>query len=260
MRPSSASAPTPRALLAQQGWGEPLSGLAISAALAALLGLVTSFLLLRGSDLTRLMVTLGVAMVLAELANRMAWLTGGADGLTGVTMAPIFGRFAFDIFGRTAFVYAFLVLFVLFALARYLIHTVFGLTLRGIRTNRLRMEAIGAPVSRQLVAIYTLGAAYAGAAGGLLAQTTQFVSLDVLEFHRSAEVLLVLIIGGTGWLYGGLIGAVVFRVMQDWLAGITPQYWLFWLGLMLVVLVLVSRNGLRGLFAAAWARRQARQP
>ena len=241
-------------LLAQNGWGEPLSGLLIAAATAAALGFATSFLVLRGRDLTRLMVTLGLAMVLAELANRMAWLTGGADGLVGITMTPIFGLFEFDIFGRTAFIYATTILFLLFCLARYLAQTVFGLTLQGIKGNRLRAEAVGTAVDRNLVTIYTIAAAYAGCAGALLAQTTQFVSLDVLEFHRSAEVLLVLIIGGTGYLYGGLIGAVLFRLMQDWLAGITPQYWLFWLGLVLVVLVLVSGNGLRGLAAAARAR------
>ncbi|MEK0084895.1 branched-chain amino acid ABC transporter permease [Benzoatithermus flavus] len=243
-------------LLARHGWSEPLSGLALATAAAGLLGFLSSFLVLRGSDLTRLMVTLGVAMVLAELANKMAWLTGGADGLVGMEVGPILGLFEFDIFGRTGFVYATVVLFLLFCVARYLVHTVFGLTLRGIKGNRLRMEAIGAPVSRNLIAVYTLAAAYAGAAGALLAQTTQFVSLDVLEFHRSAEVLLVLIIGGTGYLYGGLVGAVLFRVAQDWLTGFTQQYWLFWLGLILVVLVLVSREGLKGLFDLARRRLQ----
>jgi branched-chain amino acid transport system permease protein len=241
-------------LLALHGWGEPVLGLLIAGFAAGLLGLATGFLVLRGSDLTRLMVTLGVAMVLAELANKAAWLTGGADGLTGMVVGPVLGLFEFDIFGRTAFVYATLVLFLLFCLARYLVHTVFGLSLRGIKGNRLRTELIGTPVNRDLVAIYTIAATYAGIAGALLAQATQFVSLDVLEFHRSAEVLLVLIIGGPGYLYGGLLGAVAFRVAQEWLTGITPQYWLFWLGLILVVLVLVSREGLRGLYEAASAR------
>jgi branched-chain amino acid transport system permease protein len=246
-------------ILAQNGWGEPLSGLLAAAAAAAVLGFATSFLVLRGSDLTRLMVTLGVAMVLAELANRMAWLTGGADGLAGVVMDPLLGLFAFDIFGRTGFVYAFVVLFLLFVLARYLVGTLFGLTLRGIKGNPLRAETVGTPVGRHLVAIYTLAAAYAGVAGALLAQTTQFVSLDVLEFHRSAEVLLILVLGGTGYLYGGLVGAAAFRVMQDWLAGITPQYWLFWLGLVLVVVVLSSRNGLKGLLDGVRGRRLMRR-
>jgi branched-chain amino acid transport system permease protein len=234
-------------LLASAGWTEPLSGLLAAGHGSACLGFATSFLVLRGADLGRLMVTLGVAMVLGEIANRAAWLTGGADGLVGISMAPVFGLFEFDIFGRTGFLNAAIALLFLLALARLLMATRFGLRLRAIKGNRLRAQALGVNVERDLVTIYTLAAAYAGIAGGLLAQTTQFVSLDVLEFHRSAEVLLVLIIGGAGYLYGGLLGAVVFRLMQDWLAGLTPQYWLFWLGLLLVTLVLVSRNGLRGL-------------
>jgi branched-chain amino acid transport system permease protein len=232
------------------GWGEPISGLLLAGLAAAGFGFVTSFLVLRGRDLTRLMVTLGVAMMLFEAANKADWLTGGADGLHGVAIDPVLGLFEFDLFGRTAYVYSALVLFALFYVARRLTASPFWLSLRGIRGNRRRMEAVGTPVNRRLVAVYTIGAAYAGVAGGLLAQTTQFVSLDVLEFQRSAEVLLVLVIGGSGTLYGGLIGALVFKTMHEWLAGITVQYWQFWLGLALVLLVLFARGGIMGLLAA----------
>ncbi|WP_445682476.1 branched-chain amino acid ABC transporter permease [Radicibacter daui] len=241
-------------ILGKYGWTEPLSGLAIAALVAGAVGFITSFLVLRGNDLTRLMVTLGVSLMLAEAANRLGWLTGGADGLTGVMIGPVFGVFEFDIFGVTAYWYAVGVLFVLFCLARYLASSVFGLTLRGIKGNSLRMAAIGAPVNLNLVTAYTIGAAYAGVAGGLLAQTTQFASLDVLEFQRSAEVLLVLLIGGSGYLYGGLIGAVLFKLMHDLLSDLTPQYWQFWLGILLVVLVLSSREGVRGLYLRVAAR------
>ncbi len=87
-----------------------------------------------------------------------------------------------------------------------------------------------------------MSAFYAGIAGALLTQTTAFVSLDVFSFERSADLLLVLVIGGTGYLYGGLIGAVVFKLLQELFQTITPQYWLFWIGLMLVVIVLVGRD------------------
>ncbi len=166
------------------------------------------------------MVTLGVALVLGELANQMSWLTGGADGLQGITMGPILGLFEFDIFGTTAYAYSLVVTFLLFVIARRIVVSPYGLSLRAIRDNPLRARAVGIPVNRRLVAVYTLAAAYAGVAGGLLAQTTQFVSLDVLAFHRSADVMLVLVIGGVGYLYGGLIGAVVFKVLQDVLAGL----------------------------------------
>jgi branched-chain amino acid transport system permease protein len=241
-------------ILAKNGIGDPLIGLGVAAITAAILGFVTSFLVLRGSDLTKLMVTLGVALVLGELANQMSWLTGGADGLQGISMGPILGLFEFDIFGTVAYTYSLMVTFVLFVLARRIVVSPFGLSLRSIRDNPLRARAVGIPVNRRLVAIYTLAAAYAGVAGALLAQTTQFVSLDVLAFHRSADVMLVLVIGGVGYLYGGLIGAVFFKVLQDVLSAWTPQYWQFWIGLILVLLVLVGRERLTDRGRALWPR------
>jgi branched-chain amino acid transport system permease protein len=253
-------------LLGKHGWGDPLLGLGAAAIAAAILGCATSFLVLRGADLTRLMVTLGVALVLGEVANQASWLTGGADGLQGVVIAPLFGRFEFDIFGTTAYAYSLTVTFLLFVVARRIAASPFGLSLRAIRDNPLRARAIGIPVNRRLIAIYTVGASYAGVAGALLAQTTQFVSLDVIAFHRSADVLLVLIIGGTGYLYGGLVGAVIFKVLQDVLSGLTPQYWQFWIGAILVAVVLAGRDSVpdrvRSLRrAASWFgyRRQAPQ-
>jgi branched-chain amino acid transport system permease protein len=230
-------------LLAKHGIiNEPLLALAISGLAAAVLGLLTSFLVLRGSDLTRIMVTLGVALVLREVANRYAWLTGGADGLQGVEMRPLLGLYRFDMFGHTAYCYALAVLFLLFLLARRMVNSPFGLSLTAIKGNPLRAAAIGIPVNRRLVAVYTIAAGYAGIAGALLTQTTAFASLSVFDFDRSADLLLVLIIGGAGYLYGGLIGAVVFKVMQDYLAALTPQYWPFWIGLLLVAIVLVGRE------------------
>jgi branched-chain amino acid transport system permease protein len=221
---------------------EPTLALLAAGLAAALLGFATSFLVLRGSDLTRLMVTLGVALVLREIANRYSDLTGGADGLQGIVVGPVLGKFKFDLYGHTAYVYSLAVLFILFVIARRLVHSPFGLSLRSIKGNALRASAIGINVDRRLVAIYTIAAFYAGVAGALLTQTTAFASLDLFSFDRSADLLLVLIIGGVGYLYGGLIGAVVFKLMQDWLANLTPQYWQFWLGLVLVAIVLIGRE------------------
>jgi len=225
---------------------EPVLALVVSGIAAAVLGFVTSFLVLRGSDLTRLMVTLGVSLVLREVANQLDTITGGADGLQGIVMAPVLGLFAFDISGHVAYVYCLLVLFVLFVVARRVVNSPFGLSLRSVKGNPLRASAVGISVNGRLVGIYTLAAGYAGIAGALLTQTTQFVSLDVLSFERSADVLLALVIGGTGYLYGGIIGAVLFKLMQDYLANLTPQYWQFWIGLVLVVIVLVGRDRMTG--------------
>lgn len=233
-------------LMATHGWNEPLTGLAGAALAAGAAGLLTSFLVLRGSDLTRLMVTLGVALMLFEIANKLTGITGGVDGLQGIEMKPILGLFPFDLYGKTAYIYAALVLFALFWLARRIVHSPFGLGLRGIRLNMARMPALGAPVNARLVGVYTLGAAYAGVAGALLTQTTQFVSIDVLSFPRSAELLLILVLGGTGSLYGALIGTVVFMTAHHLLSDINPQYWQFWLGALLVVVVLFARDGVMG--------------
>jgi branched-chain amino acid transport system permease protein len=221
---------------------EPVLALVAAGLAAAVLGFATSFLVLRGSDLTRLMVTLGVALIMREIANQIPDLTGGADGLQGVIVAPILGMFQFDIFGHVGYVYCLAVLFVFFLLARRIVYSPLGLSLRAVRGNPLRAASIGIPVNARLVAIYTLAAFYAGVAGALLAQTTSFASLDVFSFERSADLLLVLIIGGTGYLYGGLIGAVIFKLMQDWIANLTPQYWQFWIGLVLVLIVLIGRD------------------
>jgi len=232
------------ALFAKLVMPDPLVGLLVAIAVATILGAVCSMSIIRGTDLTRLMVTLGVGLILMELANKLDWLTGGADGLQGVVMGPVLGRFEFDLSGRTAAWYSITVLLILFVLARRLVNSPFGATLKAIRDNRLRAMAVGIPVTQRLAVVYTAAAAIAGAAGALLAQTTGFASLDLFEFHRSADVMLILVIGGTGWLYGGVAGAIVFKLMQDVISAITPQYWTFWIGLFLVVLVMVGRERL----------------
>jgi branched-chain amino acid transport system permease protein len=220
----------------------PLLGMAATIPVAGVVGLLSSFLILRGGDLTRLMVTVGLATVFFEIANKASSITGGADGLQGITMGKLLGLFDFDLFGRTGYLYSLTTLFLLFLIARRLVTSHFGMSLRAVRDNPLRARAIGIPVTRRLITIHTIAAIYAGIAGALLAQTTQFVSLDVLALHRSADVLLVLVIGGTGYLDGGLIGALAFKLLQDTLSGLTPQYWYFWVGLLFVILVLVGRD------------------
>ncbi len=234
-------------LAAKYGFiNEPVLALLASGIVAAVLGFITSFLVLRGSDLTRLMVTLGVSLMLGELANRYSNITGGADGLQGVTIAPVLGHFSFDLYGHTGYIYALTVLFVCFLIARRIVYSPFGLSVRAVKGNVLRAAAVGIPVKWRLVAIYTVSAFFAGIAGALLTQTTAFCSLDVLSLSRSADLLLVLIIGGTGYLYGGLIGAVIYKFLQDWIATLTPQYWQFWIGLVLVAIVLIGRERFEG--------------
>jgi branched-chain amino acid transport system permease protein len=243
-------------LLAAHGWGEPLTGLAAAALIAAAVGFPISFLVVRGNDLTRLMVTLGIGLMLYEAANKAASVTGGVDGLSGMVVGKVFGRFEFDILGQVAYAYSLCILFGAFVLLRLLVSSPFGLALRALRDGPRRMPALGVSVRRRQVTIFTVSAGIAGVAGALLAQTTQFVGLDSLGFARSAELLIILVLGGTGRLYGALIGAAVYMVAQEVLSGINPVYWQFWIGVMLVAVVLVGHGGILGALdrAGAWFR------
>ena len=233
-------------LLSVHGWGEPVSGLLAAGAAAGLFGWLVSFLVVRGTDLARLMVTLGIGMMLYELANKAAFITGGADGLSGMAMNKLLGFWEFDIFGHTAFFYILAVLLLLFVLLRRLVQSPFGLGLLGIREGERRMAAIGADVPRKLTIAFTISATVAGIAGGLLAQSTQFVALDALGFHRSAELLMILILGGIGRLYGALLGTIVFLLAHHFLANLNPVYWQFWIGLLLIAIVMLARGGIMG--------------
>jgi branched-chain amino acid transport system permease protein len=246
-------------LLAANGWGEPLSGLFAAAIAAGAVGFVSGAIILRTSGLTLLMQTLVVAAMLYELANKAHRFTGGADGLQGMQVWPIFGVFRFDMFGRTAFLYCLAVLFLCWFMVRTVVHSAFGRSLTGIRENVLRMHAIGAPVDRRKLLVYTLSAALAGVAGALIAQTTQFVGLGVLSLERSGTILIMLIIGGVGQLYGAFIGVPLYMIAQDRFASVDPVYWYFWIGLFMVLLVLFARGGVLGVFARWRKWRKARK-
>ena len=227
--------------------GEPVSGLLVGAAAAAIIGFLSGVVILRTQGLALLMLTLAVTALLAEAANKASFITGGADGLQGVDIDPILGLFRFDLFGRTAYLYSLVVLFLGWLFARRLVHSSFGRSLIGIRENTARMHAIGSPVRLRLVTIYTISAALAGIAGALLAQTTQFVGLTVLGFQRSGEIVIMLVFGGIGRLYGAFVGASFYMIAQDQLAKLDPTFWYFWIGLLLVMLVMFARGGVLGL-------------
>ena len=233
-------------LISVWGWGEPLTGLLAAGLAAGIVGYITSFVIARFRHLALIMITLGFGLLLQEAANSANWLTGGFNGLQGVHTWKLLGTFEFDLYGYTAYAYALAGLFVIFLVARRIIHSPFGLALRGIRENGMRMPAIGAPIFSHIRTIYTIAAIIAGIAGAMLTQTTETVSLEALGFQRSADVLVMLIVGGTGRLYGGLIGAVVYIVARDQFSGLNPQYWYFWIGLLLIAIVMFLPNGILG--------------
>jgi len=243
---------------AKCGVTDPFLQLLAAAAAAALLGITTGAVILRTKALTLLMLTLAITSIVLEIANKASWLTGGADGLSGVQVAPILGLFKFDLFGRTAFIYCLVALFLGWVLVRRLIYSPFGAMLTGIRENTARMHAVGAPVYWRLVLVYTLSAALAGVAGALLTQVNQFVGLNVLGLEPSGDLLVMLILGGVGRLYGAFVGPVVYLIAQDYLAKQYPEYWYFGIGVLLIVVVLFARGGILGLFDK-WLQALSRQ-
>lgn len=226
-------------IFALRAHADPLLGLAVGTGAGALLALASGAFLLRYHGFTFLMLTVAVAQIAASLAQKARDWTGGDDGLTGFTMGPLLGRFAFDLEGRTAALYALAVLVLGLYVARRVADSPFGLAVRGIHENRARMAALGTPVIPRLLAMYTLAGALAGAAGALSAQTNAIVGLDSLSFALSAEALVMLVLGGAGRLHGALIGAVVFTLLHHTAASINPYHWLFVIGAALMAVVLM---------------------
>jgi branched-chain amino acid transport system permease protein len=233
-------------ILAKTGWGDPLTLLLVALVLGAALAYLLSFLIIRAFELTQLMVSIAILAICAELANRASSVTGGSDGLQGVSIWPVFGVFPFDLWGRTAFIYTFIIVLCLFLVVRRVLRSPYGLTLKGVHGNIGRMEALGSPVNARLRFAYVLSAALASVAGALLTQTTAFVGLDVLSVDRSAVVLIVLVLGGTGCLYGGLVGAIIYMLLHDFFADLSPEYWMFWMGLFLMAVVITGGGGILG--------------
>jgi branched-chain amino acid transport system permease protein len=235
-------------------WGEPVTGLLVAAVVAGLFGFATSFIVARFRHLTLIMITLGIGLIAHEFANRAHWLTGGSDSLQGINIGRVLGIFRFDLYGYTAYTYSLILLFVVFIGVRRLVHSPFGLALRGIRENWVRMPAIGADSQAHIRKAYTIAAIIAGIAGAALTQTTQTAALGSISFERSADVLVMLVLGGAGRLYGGIIGAAIFMIARDQFSGIAPQFWYFWIGLLLVGVVMFLPNGVLGGLSDLYAR------
>ncbi len=234
-------------LFAIHVWNDPLAGLAAGALAGATVAFVSGLFLLRAHGLTLLMLTIAVAEVLKELANKLDWITGGTDGLGGIQMGPVLGLWDFDFIGQTGYIYAVSVLFVVAAVLSVVTGSPFGLSLRGIKDSPARMRAIGTPVGRRKLAAYVLAGAVAGIAGALAAQSTALVSLSVYDFQLSAEAVLMLVLGGTGRLWGALIGTAVFMTVHEVAASVNPFNWLFVIGFLVLGVVYAAPRGLIGL-------------
>ena len=242
-------------------WNEPVTGLIAAAAVAAAVGLASGLVLLRTTGLTLLMLTLCTMALLEEAANLGHDWTGGFDGLPSIQIPPLFGLFEFNpLFPKVQYLYVLGVLLICFVFVRTLVYSPYGESLTGIRENTLRMHAVGAPVRWRLVACYTISAAIAGIAGGLWAQANAYVNLSTLGLDRAATVLIILVLGGYGRLYGAFIGAVAYMVLAHFLSKIYPTAWQLGLGLMLVIIALFARGGILGIGELLWRRFAPKSP
>jgi branched-chain amino acid transport system permease protein len=235
-------------LVVHLGWHEPLSGLLFGGLCAALAGAVSGPLLLRYHGLALLMLTLAMGILLQESGNAWESFTGGYDGMNGITPSPLLGRFDNDLYGYHYYWYALAVLGAVFLLCRRVVHSAFGASLVGIRENAERMPAIGCAMLGRKVAVWTLSAFIAGLAGALFAQSNAYVTLQVFSFARSGAVLIVLVLGGTGRLYGAFLGGTIYYLLENNLAKLSPTLWEFGVGLALLVVVSFGHNGLLGLY------------
>jgi branched-chain amino acid transport system permease protein len=231
-------------LFAIHVWADPVAGLMVGATAGAVLAGVCGLVLMRTHGLTLIMLTIALAQICAEIANRARGITGGADGLRGIAMQPVLGLFEFDFIGQTGYWYALVVAVLVFACLVILVRSPFGLSLRGIHESPARMVAIGAPVYARRLLAYTIGGGIAGIAGALSAQITQLVSLESFSFSLSAEALIMLILGGTGRLYGAVLGTVLFMVVHHVAAANDPFNWLFVIGGMVLMVVFFLPTGL----------------
>ncbi len=229
------------------GWSEPISGIVVGGLLAGLAGAAVGWFILRYRGLTLLMLTIAFAAMLQEAGNLRSDITGGYDGLPGLMFDPLLGYFQYDLYGHTNYFYVLAVLAVVFYFVRRIVYSPFGQALTGIRENVRRMHAIGSPVHRRLVTVYAISAAIAGVAGALFTQTNAYVTLTVFDFDNSAKVMVMLILGGTGRLYGPFLGAAVYMILEDYFSKLSPTFWQLGIGLLLVLAVLFARRGVLGL-------------
>ena len=240
---------------------DPLLGLLVGGLAGGAIALITGALLLRTAHLTFVMLTIAVAQILYEIANQAAWITGGDNGLAGISVHPVLGWFEFDLYSRTSYLYALTVLVVSYFVLRSIVDSPFGLTSRGIHSDPDRMRALGCNTYRHLLIVFTIGGLFAGLAGALSAQVAQVVGLSSLSFSTSGDALVMLIVGGSARLPGALIGTVVFMIVEHVAATVNPYHWLFIIGGLLIVTVLLLPGGLVSLVdwaAARIPRRRAR--
>jgi branched-chain amino acid transport system permease protein len=231
-------------ILLQAGIASAWIAWPLAVAVSGLFALAIGAISLRTKGVYFIMITLAFAQMLYYLLVSLK-AYGGDDGLSLAGRSVIAP--GIDLAQDRSFYYVALAAFVLAFLAvQRLLNARFGHTLQAIRENETRMTAIGFPVYRHKLAAFTLAGALAGLAGVLVANQGGFVSPALLQWNQSGMLMIMVILGGVGHLYGGLIGAAVFLLLEEVLSSYTI-HWQFGLGAMLLAVVLLAPNGLAGL-------------
>ena len=227
-----------------RGITDPIALLGIGLVAGTMMGLISGLLIARFRGLPQLVLSIAVGQLVAALANKLSWLTGGSDGLSGITPAKVFGLYGFDMFSRTAYLFSLAVLLIVFVLLTRFVRSPFGLMCRGIKDDDLRARMIGVSVYPRLVVMYGVSGAVAGIGGALMAISTGVVGLDSVSFERSAEVLVMLVLGGAGHLWGALAGALIFQIFEHIVSAANPFHWMTLVGMLLILIVVFAPRGL----------------
>jgi branched-chain amino acid transport system permease protein len=243
-------------LSAHYGINDPLLMTLAGILGGALAGLVCGIVILRAHGLPQLVLSIALINLFHEFANKASSWTGGSDGLSGIAPDALLGTFEFDLYGHTAYFFGVALILVVFVLLRLLVRSPFGMLCRGIKEDPLRVRAMGASPKAALIRMYVISGAVAGVGGALNAVSTQVVGLDSLSFTLSAESLVMLVLGGTGSLFGALSGTVIFMLFEDYVSAANPFHWLTIVGALLIAVVLFAPKGLYGTAAALLSRRK----
>lgn len=231
-------------ILSVHGFTDALIALPVALAASALFALATGAVCLRTQGVYFIMITLAFSQMVFFTASSLAPY-GGDDGLTVRARDTIAG-FALMRDPRSFYYVVFACLLVTYLLCRALIASRFGRVFCGARENPIRMASIGYNIFRYQLVAYVIAGAFGGLSGFLLANAAEFVSPAYMSWQRSGELVIMVLLGGTGTLYGAVMGAAVFVLAEEWLSGLT-EHWKMIFGPLLVLIVLFARGGLIGL-------------
>jgi len=235
-------------ILAQEGIGSGFVQWPVALAASALFALVIGALSLRTRGVYFIMITLAFAQMAYYVASGLARY-GGDDGLTIYKRSDFAGLI--NLSNRVSFYY--LCLACLLAgiyLVWRIVNSRFGLVVQGLRSNEARMQAIGFPVNRYRLVCFVISGTMCGLAGALLANNTDFVSPSIMYWTRSGDLMVMVVLGGMGSLFGPVLGAIVYLLLEEFLSQIT-EYWALIMGPLLLLIVLFGRGGIMGVLGRA---------